>query len=154
PNREWGRYTCRDLLTNVVYLGTLRIGIKRLGKYTGCGRHGGHKATDLAERRGARERRHLKGLPRVRNAPETVLETPNAHEALVPVEAFRAAQARLAGRRHADTTPVRDGRWLLSGLVWCGCGEKLWGWARQTRKGSVIYRYPPTYVCAGRRGRK
>ena len=68
--------------------------------------------------------------------------TPNAHEAIVPIELFEAAQEvkRKRGFGHGSFGASTD--YLLSGKILCpDCGHKLQGRKKDNKQGKIYYRY-------------
>ena len=76
------------------------------------------------------------------------VSVPDNHPALIPLEQFEAVQQKMAARRTAPGE-ARGGRFLLSGLVWCGeSGARMIGVTRRQRwnradgeTASGVYRY-------------
>jgi site-specific DNA recombinase len=82
------------------------------------------------------------------------MRLPRSHEAIIPPDAFRAAQDKTATRRPRGRV-ISIEPFLLSGLVYCGyCGNKMMGvtrrqtWKRRDgRRARGVYRY---YQCQSR----
>ena len=98
-----------------------------------------------------------RGLRNARRLGLDVERRPGKHPPIVTEEAFRDAVAGVEGRRTGIGKPKQHHKtYLLSGVLFCRCGARLWGEPRYKRRrdGSVkVYGY---YSCpvASRRGLK
>ena len=135
----WSSTTIRDILLNQRYAGDAVWNRRPKGKFYGV--RGGRP-----ERKPRRARQRVK-----RNDPVDWIVVRDAHPAIVDRAQFEAAQRRIKNTGGNDGYSVRNrvSSYPLSGLLYCACGNKLWGQShrrRDHRGDRVEYRY---YGCSG-----
>lgn len=113
PSRQGGRFYTKfisDVLKNKVYLGTLIWNKK-------------HYDTKEKTRSG-----EGKGYKYVKNDPSKIIETPNAHEAIIAQQEFDEVQRLLQRNRTNSVTRFRNNIYHLSGVLKCNeCGRNYRG---------------------------
>jgi len=135
----WSSSTIRGILLNQRYAGDAVWNRRPKGKFYGV-------------RDGRPERKPRRARQRVeRNDPSDWIVVKDAHPAIVDRAQFEAAQRRIKSTGQNDGHSVRSrvSSYPLSGLLYCACGNRLWGQShrrRDHRGNRVEYRY---YGCSG-----
>jgi site-specific DNA recombinase len=132
----WDRTSIWTMLKNPAYIGRAAFGKTRVGE----------------RRRGLR---HHRGQAKTPRRTFSTYDTKACEQLSIPVpalvsdEIFAAVQEQLAANRHRGRQRKRGARYLLQGLLECGCcgyayyGKKV---SRSSVKGKVPYAY---YRCVG-----
>jgi site-specific DNA recombinase len=119
--KTWSRTAVRGILKNPVYTGTLVYNQRTESPFAG--------AVEVNVTKG---RRH--------NPREEWVTAPDAHPAIITQELFDAVQKKLSANR-TNTAPLKENRFLLSGLMRCGhCGGPMIGRTLTSGKAKRISR--------------
>ena len=87
-----------------------------------------------------------KGYRSIKNPPSEIIETPNAHEAIVSHEDFNTVQKILAMKRKNNTVRFKNTIYHLSGVLRCDiCGSSYCGKMVMTNKARNLKK--PWYYC-------
>lgn len=148
--KMWSRTAVRFILKNRVYTGALVWNAYHHGGHHRAGRSGVKKDAGAPAREAKRRRRNLKNLPREANAPEDIIVVENAHPALVSAEDFAAAGRSLSARFRKPSGRGKTGEhWVLSGLLYCQCGNVMHGIPRTVKRATRVYYYRK-YRCSAK----
>ena len=125
-NEQWASATLRDMLINSAYQGTAKYGKERLEP----------------RKTGRRPKRGDPAIPR--RSKVTVRTSPEEQEtilvpAIVDVKLFQAAGEQMAENRKRRERQGET-KYLLSGLLVCGCCGSAFCARRNTSNGKVVYR--------------
>lgn len=130
-SRGGGRFQqklIRDILKNKTYFGTLVW-----NKYNYSPKNRTHNGTG-------------KGYRAVKNETSKVIETPNAHPAIVTQKEYDAVQKLLAMKRKNNTVRFKNTIYHLSGVLRCGiCGCNYCGKMVMTNRAQNLKK--PWYYC-------
>ena len=135
----WAGSSIREILTNRRYTGDAVWNRRPKGKFFEVN---GGKPSRKPKRRRQRVRR---------NDPAEWVVVPEAHAATISRADFRAAQRRIEGSRRNSGYQARNRRtpYSLSGLLFCGCGNPMWGQATQRPLANGKVRSHRYYICSG-----
>jgi site-specific DNA recombinase len=143
-NLKWTPTTVRSVLTNPVYVGTVRWGCKRRGRFAVVFNGQVKEVAEVEDqvRRGEAREGACKG----KAAPGEWQEQTNCHEPLVSVEVFEKAQLML-GERKKRTAPHKTDKFVFSSMLRCAaCGRGMVG---RVQGGEKVY-LCGTYLDGGR----
>jgi site-specific DNA recombinase len=132
---KWGAGKVRDLLSNAVYVGTVRWGRKRVGRFAVLVKGEVKGVTELEDevRQGKASRNDAQ---RGKTPKAEWHEETGCHEPLVALDLFERVQLML-GERRKRTAPRKSDRFVFSTLLRCGvCGHGMVG---RTVKGERSY---------------
>ena len=137
---KWYAGSVRHILTNEAYVGTFTYAKRKMGKYN---------SVEKGEVKGRDKEDYQKSKVRM-NLDEDVIRKPGAFEPLIEPKTFDRVQEKLTARKTSRTPnkAKHPDRYLLSGLVVCGCcGGLMHGTASSKTKSGKRYEWPK-YICS------